>query len=441
MNSMAACVRNPTKCNRGKWFFLSAFLFACFLFWWLPSLLFRAVVHQADAVENGTIAISVLAMVFFVAGYLFPVPGRTTRKLSEPTLNACGELAYGVTILVAIPALVLAVQFWRSHAGMSYGFAAIDPIPSLYQAVLYTHLFFGFMYLGTANPEIQGWRRILTVSILVALPRLIISLHWGRFFLAQAILPALLIAIARGWVRFTLMRLLQIAVLAMAILFVPSLTRGDSLTEQGEIANWFAAGSSLQLFQDNTDLSLMGRCPPLLVSLTAKTIPYGMLGVCVLDLGTKKNVPASLDYILTINDPINRNGIASGTGSNYLLELYLFGGLPAVYVGSALFGFSSRRFVGWIGMRSLFCGIWAECLTRALFAPRGDLGYVYERIPSLILTTLLVVAFAWATRLLRINWNASSAVQNTAKGEPNATATRSFNYPRLHVQGWTTHED
>jgi hypothetical protein len=112
-------------------------------------------------------------------------------------------------------------------------------------------------------------------------------------------------------------------------------------------------------------------------------------------------MPATLNRILTVNDPASFQGTVSGTGSNYLLDLYLFGGLSAVYGGSALFGFSCRRFVSWIGQRSLFSGIWAECLTRALFAPRGDIGYVFERIPSLVATTLLVVLVVWAARLLK----------------------------------------
>ena len=80
-----------------------------------------------------------------------------------------------------------------------------------------------------------------------------------------------------------------------------------------------------------------------------------------------------------------------GPGSNYLLDLELFGGLCAVFAGTAFFGFSCRRFLTWIGRRSPYAGIWAECLTRALFAPRGNLGYVYERVPSLVLTTWLVI--------------------------------------------------
>ncbi len=85
----------------------------------------------------------------------------------------------------------------------------------------------------------------------------------------------------------------------------------------------------------------------------------------------------------------------AGVGSNYMLELYLTGGLTAVFIGSVFLGFSCRSFIALISCRSIYAGIWAECLTRALFAPRGNLGYIYERIPSLILATLGVVFISW----------------------------------------------
>ncbi len=78
-----------------------------------------------------------------------------------------------------------------------------------------------------------------------------------------------------------------------------------------------------------------------------------------------------------------------------MLELYLTGGIGAIILGSVFFGFSSRCFIQWISQRSLFAGIWAECLSRVLFAPRGTLGYVYERIPSLVIATLIIVGLAW----------------------------------------------
>jgi hypothetical protein len=361
--------------------------------------MFRVVVHQPDAVEEETIAVSVEALLLFAVGYLFPARSRVISQSPGPMIKDCGNFAYVATMVLAVPATILAVQFWRTHSALAYGEAS--DIPFSYQAILYSHLFFGFMYLGSADPDSEGWKRILTAITLVTLPRLIISLHWGRFFLAQAIVPALLIAFARGWIRLSVKRVLQLALIALAILFVPSLTRGDSVFGQGDIIKWFAAGSSLQLYQDNTDLNLNGRCPPLLVSLSAKTIPYSFLGVCVLEVGSEKNMPATIDRILTVNAPANRIAIVGGTGSNYLLDLYLFGGSLAVFLGSGLFGFSCQRFVAWIGKPSLFSGIWAEALTRALMAPRGGLGYVFERIPSLIFATLFVIFAVWVGRLFK----------------------------------------
>jgi hypothetical protein len=384
---------------RGKWFFLGTFIFACFLFWWLPSILFRLVVHQADAVEDGTVAISVLALILFVAGYLLPVSSRSRGLFSERLLDGCGGFAYKVSIILFVPALTIASVLLHSHSGVAYG--SSDAIPRPFQAVLYAHLFFGFLYMGAADPAKQGWRRIATVAALVTLPRLIESLHGGRFFLAQAVVPAVLIGVARGWIRLSVKRMAQLAALAAVIIFVPSLTRGDDFVGQDEILRFFAAGSSLQLFQDNMGLNLSGLCPPFLVSLTAKTIPYGLLDRCVIDFAGLKKMPATTGRILTINDPTTFGGTAAGTGSNYLLEMYLFGGIFAVYAGSAWLGFSCRHFVGWIGRRSLFSGIWAECLSRALLVPRNDLGYVYERIPSLVATTLLVVLVVCVGRLLK----------------------------------------
>ncbi len=398
MMPMTSSTTTPEKRVRGKWFYLCAFIFSCGLFWWLRSLLVRFVFHMEDPVEDSTIAISLLALIFFIVGYLFPTFGRPARQFSDHTLDACGEFAYRATKFIAIPALAIAMQIWFSWVDR----ASSSGLPRIwaYQALLYTHLFFGYMFLGAADPRKQGWRRIWMATILITLPRLIISLHGGRFFLAQAVVPAVLIVVARGWIRISDKHILQFAALALFIIFVPAITRGDVLIGPDNDLQIFMGSNVLGLFQSNTDLSLDDDCPPLLISLTAKVIPYSQLGVCVIDSGGLKNMPATLERILTNNEPGSFHGTAAGTGSNYLLELYLAGGLFAVYAGSALFGFSCRRFMGWIGKRSLFAGIWAECLTRALLAPRGNLGYVYERIPSLVLATLFVIFIVWAAKLL-----------------------------------------
>jgi hypothetical protein len=373
--------------NRGKWFFLAAFLFACTLFWWLPSIIYRLMLNVDDPVSSGTILISVLALGCFSLGYLLPRNNKRLSFLSDALTDRCVEAAWKLTVLLAIPALLMALQFSLYRATVQYGTG--QTIPLLDQAILYTHLFFGFMFLGGARPE-RDKRRIFISVILLVLPRLIVSLHWGRFFLGQGILPVIFIAIARGWVKLSGRRILQLAVLALVIIFVPSLTRGDNLAGSNEVVQFFATGSTLKLFQDNSDLDLSGRCPPLMVSMTAKIVPYHIMGVCVIDIWGMKDLAATLDRILTYNEPSGEDSLA-GTGSNYLLELNLSGGFVSVLCGSAIFGLTCRKFLVWVGRRSLFAGIWAECLTRALFAPRSNLGYVYERIPTLVLATALFI--------------------------------------------------
>jgi hypothetical protein len=372
--------------NGGKWFFLAAFAFACMLFWWLPSIIYR-LLNIDDPVNNGPILISVLALGCFVFGYLLPRNNRRLSSMSDTLMDECAQVAWKLTVLLAIPALLLALQFSLYRASVDYGSG--EGVPAIDQAVFYMHLFFGFMFLGGARQG-KDKRRIFISIILLALPRLVVSLHWGRFFLAQGVLPIVIIAIARGWVKLSARRVLQLAVLAIAIVFVPSFTRGDNLVEGNEVVQFFAAGSTLKLFQDNSDLDLSSRCPPLMVSMTAKVVPYHVMGVCVIDIWGMKDLPATLDRILTYNEPSSVDSL-TGTGSNYLLELNLSGGFVSVLFGSAIFGLTCRKFLVWAGRRSLFAGIWAECLTRALLAPRSNLGYVYERIPTLVLATALVI--------------------------------------------------
>lgn len=374
-----------------KWVFLGAFMFSCLLFWWLPTIIFRFLLRVDDPVHDWALMASFVGLLTFTIGYLLP-PVHFREFFPTTLLDSCERFAYKGTVIVAIPALLVSGHFAYSRIGVPYGTGEL--IPSAYQVVLYGHMFIGFLFLGVMKMEKGKGRKIAVAVVLIVLPRLLVSLQGGRFFLAQAVVPITLIGLSRGSLRMSAKRLAQLSALAMFVIFVPALTRGDQIFEQEEIVAFFANGSTLNLFQDNTNLNLADRCPPLLVSLTAKSVPYGLFNACTIDVWGQKGLPATLDRILTYNDPSTENTL-NGTGSNYLLELYLTGGLVAIVLGSIIFGYSSRCFVAWIGDRSLFAGIWAECLARALFAPRGNLGYVYERVPSLIFATIVLVAVVY----------------------------------------------
>lgn len=354
--------------NGARWLFPLAFSFACFLFWWLPIILLLWL-HLPNPIDRWTAVISILALAFFLAGYIVPQSGGKQHLVSALTLDLCERFAYKASLLIAIPAFAVGMRFAAYRAGLAYGEGS--DIPFWYQAILYSHLFVGYMYLGSVpNMEGKNRKRFLLVSSLLILPRLVISLHWGRFFVGQTIVVVLLIAMARGWLRLSLTRTAQFVALAAAIIFVPSITRGDKVAGadvfgRPALLDLFQSGNTLPFFQDYRNLR--PECPPLVVSMTAKVVPYSWLHLCTMSVGNVNNTPAVLSSILTRNES---NDLGSGTGSIYILELYLSGGLAAVFIGSALFGLSCRWFIEHLGQRSIVSGIWAECLVRALFAPR-----------------------------------------------------------------------
>lgn len=402
--------------------FLATFLVSCFWFWWLVSLVFRRFLDIEDPVTNWGLGISLLAAGCFAMGFLVRRPQPRPSAFAASTLDRCEELTYKLTMLLFPPAMALALWFAAASIGKPYGEQTVSFAD---QIVYYLHLFFGFMFLGVVTPGKGARRRVCLAIIALVLPRLIVSLHFGRFFLAQGVVPILFIAVARGFVQLSPKRLVQIAILGLFILFVPSITRGDPIfgaDDQSpanqslpQIASWLSAGSSLQMTEDYRDLDLRGRCPPLLVSLTAKLVPYTLLHLCTIRLRDSDYV-ANLDVILTAEmaqkalDLTGQDDIG-GAGASFLLELYLTGGVAAVVLGSLTFGFLCRLMTASLATRSLFSGIWAECLMRAVFTPRATLGYVFEKVPWLVVTTVLVALLSG--QLDSSRGRASSALSRT----------------------------
>jgi hypothetical protein len=235
----------------------------------------------------------------------------------------------------------------------------------------------------------------------------IVSLHYGRSFLAEGVAPVVFILVARGFVRLSKKRIAQFLALATFILLVPSLTRGDRVFSGGgddatqqmpQIVRWLVAGSSLQITQEYKDMDMSHHCPPLIVSLTDKIVPWVPLHACTVIVHGAPTA-ANLDRIVSheIDGDGSPGDRATGTGTSYLLELYLTGGLAAVVLGSFVFGAICRTFALAVAGRSLFTCIWAECLVRAVWAPRSMLGYVFEKIPGMVLATIAfaVISFAF----------------------------------------------
>ncbi|HTV06939.1 MAG TPA: O-antigen polymerase [Acidobacteriaceae bacterium] len=385
--------------NALRWLFPVAFTCACLLFWWSPSIL-MALLKVTSDLKPWTLEVSAAALCVFLVGYLFSLRLVTRPLLSARVNTLCSDFAFKATVALALPAMVVGAQFAIYRAGLAYGEG--HDIPIYTQAILYTHMFFAYMFLGSV-PSCEGSdrRKVLWATVLVLVPRILITLHWGRFFAGQTVVAILFIALARGWIRMTARRWIQLFVVALLIFLGPILTRGGLLETEKiaesapQIVAFFEQGSTLHFFQEYHD-DLPSTCPPILVSMTERVIPYDKLGVCTIKVGDR-TVPETVDNLLTRQDS---NNLGTGTGSIYIFELYLVGGVFAIILGSLLFGACCRWWVEHLGSASLFGGIWAECLVRSLMAPRGTLGYEFQRIPTLLLATLAVILLCQAIDIL-----------------------------------------
>jgi hypothetical protein len=386
--------------------YLASFLSSCFLFWWLPSLYYIIVLRLPNPVSSFSMYISIVSAFFYLVGYFILPTIAPIRLMSDDIINGCEQLSKKMTMILFLPSLIYAVYFCASHFYEKYGEYSI---PFAGQGLFYAHLFFGFMFLSTIRPEKHSKKAVVLVFICIILPRIIVSLHYGRVFIAFGVLPMLFIAIARGWLNLTIRKVVCIILLGVSILIVPSIFRGDFKNYSSDagseyarnfIGVWLLAGSSLNVFDRFYNSSILGFCPPILVSFTEQMIPYKILGICTVPQadGTRvANADAIATYMIN-GDSYSRGG---GTGSTYILDLYWFNGIMAIIIGSIILGSTCKLFIGSVGYRSVFSGIWAECLVRSLFIVRGTYGYMYQRIPSLVFATILCALIVRAALRVR----------------------------------------
>lgn len=382
--------------------YLTAFFATCFLFWWLPSFYYCFVLHLPNPVSGWSVWVSVLAASLYFVGYRFAIFPTGVKIVSSEVTNGCEWLSGKLTKILFVPAFFYAVYFYFAHRQEYYGDIYI---PTLASSIFYLCLFFGLMYLSTVRSQKNIKQKVFIASLLVVFPRIIVSLNYGRLFVAFAILPIIFIFIARGWMRLTFKRAIGLFLLGICIVVVPSVLRGDFKSHSSGITGtnmrmfsgnfrmfvgtWLLSGSTLRVFDQFHETSFLGMCSPLLVSLTEQVIPYKTLGVCTVPYAGGTRV-ADSDAVVSYAGDAN-SLTRTGTAATFILDLYWFGGIFAVAIGSLVMGFTCRLFVELIGHRSVFCGIWAECLVRSLFSILNAYGIVYQRIPSLMLATFFCV--------------------------------------------------
>lgn len=382
--------------NGSRFVYMFFFLGSCFVFWWLPSVVYRVLLDYPDPVLDPALTLSFYAVVSFVTGYVLTASYNVAFFRSNTViLERTARVSKWLTVLFGIPSFFLALEFFLYRATVDYGRG--EGIPLLYQAFFYPQMSFFFLYI-TTTPDKELKPKVFWALVALSIGiRLIVSLKWGRFFVGQIIFAFFIVALARGWLRITPTNMLKLLLAGVFVFAVPAITRGDfdaskKTSNDNPLVEFVAAGSTLKLFQDNTELDLTDWCNPLFVSLSAKTVPFKALDVCTIDIWGEFGLPATLDRILAYNEiGAKAMDVLNGPGSNYMLELYVsLGREIGVIVGSFFFGMSCAFSYNALQFRTIYGSIWLEILSRAIFAPRSNLGYVFERLPSLYMTTIIV---------------------------------------------------
>ncbi|MGB7189022.1 MAG: hypothetical protein WBD10_02690, partial [Acidobacteriaceae bacterium] len=138
--------------NTLRWLFPAAFACSCVLFWWSPSIL-MSWFHIDNDMKAWTLYVSVAALCVFLLGYLFSFR-LLRRPLIAPHIAAMSnDFAFKATVALAIPALIVGGRFAWYRAGLAYG--AGHDISGFTQAVLYLHMFFAYMFIGSV-PTCKG---------------------------------------------------------------------------------------------------------------------------------------------------------------------------------------------------------------------------------------------------------------------------------------------
>ncbi|MGV3741389.1 MAG: hypothetical protein ACO1NO_03655, partial [Burkholderiaceae bacterium] len=92
-------------------FFLLAFIFSCALFWWGPSFVYQVVLNIDDPVRLGTIAISIFALLLFIAGFCIPKRSDIDfLRLRPDEILDVGRLAGTITRVFGIFAFAVALH-------------------------------------------------------------------------------------------------------------------------------------------------------------------------------------------------------------------------------------------------------------------------------------------------------------------------------------------
>jgi hypothetical protein len=360
---------------------LFIFLVGAAVFWVVPEAI-RIIyfnTYQDDTVySNLALSAAVVATSYVLAAIFLDRVVTVTPAPSER--DTALRLSSRVISYLAPVCMLLAVVFIGMRWGTDYGEG--DSMPYAFQIFLYAHLYTFFFYLRFVDDVEIKSRRFIYMSLAVLLPRLLISTHWGRFFVGQAILPFVFALLVGGNIRVRMRHLLAIIAGAACIYFVLPLIRGDDVGGEGteSVLRFIAGGGPVHLVGQVEDVDaaypnvnffktgLIGPFAPSLLSAEER-----------IDIWGQEGAPLTLDRAFAELEGIGFYSL-TGPGSVYVADLLVLGGMGMLVAGSIVIGILLACTRSLYRLPVLISLALFDIFSKVVFLPRTSFTYLIDRI-------------------------------------------------------------
>jgi hypothetical protein len=299
-----------------------------------------------------------------------------------------GALGLAVLYLWLSAPLLLpwsAVEGWNTAR---QGYGNVEAISRPLNLALYVNL--SMLPVVLWNCDVLGPRRYWALLVIIVLPRALIALGGGRFFVLQALIPIALWE-ARRMRRLVSARAVVGGAAGLLVILwgIPAL-RGDAyLGLAGLVAGsplgFVAQVEATGVLRNNTRSELVG-CE-IVANATS-------LDVCSLRevFGVPREVPARLDQATTWRIREMTGFDTLGTGGNPVVEAFPRGELSWGLLWFALAGGLLLWTVDRSRTHPVACYLLPHVAAKSLFLWRGTLSEIFERIPLILLSYALLWA-------------------------------------------------
>jgi hypothetical protein len=311
-----------------------------------------------------------------------------TLKLPRLTVEFTpkSSVLFSLVIITSIPSLCFAFVFFQQYGGSNlYGEGQIPPLPAIYQVFFYLNLTLYFILLSYKNCYTS--KAQLYAFTAVAIPRIIVTLSYGRWFLAQLLVPVALLYIlssvsgkarSRGVLSKKQLTTLISLLLIFSFVFLIGLVREGGLN-QISLLTYFIMGGTFDVLKLHSQYVGEPTINYLYSSIILKNLPFLADKAHVISVWGRDNMIATMDRVMTSYMLGDKVDLFFGTASSYIFELYLSAGYFGIILGNFVLG----RLLRWLDSRALTTSIgtfiFLDLTPKVLLLPRSNFGYLTER--------------------------------------------------------------